>query len=104
VQVREASFDDPALTAEMGSVLDAAASDQRLDAPGPEQSAVLVVVVTTVGEHEVGLLSRPSEFAGDRPRVEVLKQRDQLRDVVAIAAGQRDGQRDPGGINEKMVL
>lgn len=104
VQVREAAFDDPALAAEVRSVLDAAAGDQWLDAPGPEQSSVLVVVVAAVGEDEVGLLAWPSELAGDRPRVEVLKQRDQLRDVVAVAAGQRDRERDPGGVDEKMVL
>ncbi len=104
VQVREAAFDDPALGAKAGAVLDAAAGDDGLDAAGPEQPAVLVVVIAAVGEDEVGLLAWAPQLAGDRPLVEVLEQWDQLRDVVAVAAGQRDRERDPGGVDEKMVF
>jgi hypothetical protein len=32
--------------------------------------------------------------------VQVVQQREQLGDVVAVAAGQRDGQRDAGGIDQ----
>ncbi len=38
----------------------------------------------------VGLLAWPSDLAGDRPAVEVFAQRDQLRDVVALPAGEGD--------------
>jgi hypothetical protein len=62
------------------------------------------VVIATIGEHEVGLLTRPTDLPGDRVRVQQIQQRQQRRDVVAVAAGQRDGQRDPGRIDEKMVL
>jgi hypothetical protein len=73
VQVREAAFDDPALGAEAGAVLDAAPGDDRLDPSDPEQPAVLVVVIATVGEDEVGLLAGPADLAGDRPGVELLE-------------------------------
>jgi uncharacterized radical SAM superfamily protein len=73
-----------------------------LDVAGAQQAAVLVVVIAAVGQQHVGLLARPPP--GDRPRVQVFKQRDQLRDVVAVAAAQPNGQRDPGRIDQKMVF
>jgi hypothetical protein len=36
--------------------------------------------------------------------VEVVQQRDELGDVVAVAAGQRDRQRDAGRVDQQMVL
>jgi hypothetical protein len=104
VQVREAAFDDPALAAEVRAVLDASLCDDGFDPARPEQPAVLVVVIAAIGQDAVGLASRAARLAGDRPGVEILEQRDQLRDVVAIAAGQRDRERDPAGIDEQVVL
>lgn len=104
VQVREAAFDDPALAAEVGTVLDAALCDDGLDPARPEQPAVLVVVIAAIGEQSVGLAAWTAWLAGDRPGVEILEQRDQLRDVVAVAAGQRDRERDPAGIDKQVVL
>lgn len=104
VQVCEATLDDPALSAEAGAVLGAAAGDDRFDAAVPEQPAVLVVIVAAVGEHEVGLLARAADLAGDRPGVQRVEQRQELGDVVAMAAGQRDRERDPGRVDEEMVL
>lgn len=102
--MREAALDDPALAAQSGAVLSAAAGDHRFDRALPEQAAVLVVVIAAVGEHRVGLLAWPADLAGDRSGVQIVKQRQQLSDVVAVAAGQRDGQRDPGRVDEQMVL
>jgi hypothetical protein len=104
VQVREAALDYPALAPEAGAVLGFAPSDDGFDPALPEQPAVLVVVIAAVGDDEVGLLARPADLAGDRPGVQVLQQRDQLRDVVAVAAGQRDRQRDAGRVDQEMVL
>lgn len=104
VQVREAAFDDPAFAAEVGAVLDAALGDDGFDPARPEQSAVLVVVIAAIGEEAVGLAPRATWLAGDRPGVQALEQRDQLRDVVAIAAGQRDRERNARGVDEKVVL
>jgi hypothetical protein len=36
--------------------------------------------------------------------VQRVEEGDELGDVVAVAAGQRDGQRDPGRVDEEMVL
>jgi len=45
VQPGEGALDDPAHLAQSGTVGDAAPRDQRLDAPLPQQAAVLVKVV-----------------------------------------------------------
>ncbi len=100
----EAAFDDPALAPKAGSVFDAAAGDHRLDAARPEQASVLVVVIAAIGQHEVGLLSWPPWLALDRPGVQLVQQRDELGDVVAVAARERDGERDAGGVDEEVVL
>lgn len=102
--MREASLDDPALLAEPGAVLGAAASDQGLDPAGPQQPAVLVVVIAAIGDHDIGFLPRPASLAGDRPLVQVVQQRHQLGDVIALSAGQRDGERDARRVDEQMML
>ena len=104
VQVREAALDDPALTAEARAVLGPAPCDHGFDAAGPQQPAVLVVVVAAVGDDDVGLPARPAGLAGDRPGVQVVQQRDQLGDVVAVAARDREGERDPRLVDEEVVL
>ena len=78
---------------EPGAVLGLAAGDHGLDARARAgQPAVLVVVVAAVGDHACWA----GEAAG-RPATAgtASKQRDQLGDVVAIAAGERPGERDP---------
>jgi hypothetical protein len=50
VEPGEGAFDDPAMLAEPGAVFCLAAGDHGFDAALPEQAAVLVVVVATVGE------------------------------------------------------
>jgi hypothetical protein len=102
VEPREGALDDPADTAEAGAVVGLAASDLGLDPAGAELVPVLVVVVTAVGGHPVGSPARPADLAahGWHP----LDQRDELSDVVAVAAGDRPGERDPGRVYEKVML
>jgi hypothetical protein len=102
--VREAAFDDPALSSEPGAVLGAAPSDQRLDPASPQQPTVLVVVIATIGDHDIGFLPRPPSLTGDGSAVQVVQQRQQLGDVVALAAGQRNGERDARRVDEQVVL
>lgn len=104
VQVSKAALDHPALAPEARTVRAAAAGDDGRDPECSEQAAVLVVVMAAVGEQAIGLLARPSELAGDRPTVQILEQRDQLGDVVAIAAGEADRKRNAAGVDEQMVL
>ena len=82
----------------------AASGDQRFDPALPEQPPVFVVVIASVGPHEVGFLAWATVLAGDRPGVQGLQQRDQLGDVVAMPTGQSDRERDPGGVDQQMVF
>jgi hypothetical protein len=52
---------------------------------------VLVAVVAAVGDHLVGSLAWPSTPAAHR--LDPVKEWQQLRDVVAVAGGQRERQR-----------
>ena len=102
VQVCEGAFDNPADSAEPGAMCAVAARDQRSDPALAEQPAVFVVVVATVGDQLLGSSSWAADDAGDGR--DALEQRDQLRDVVAVAAGQRVGERDPARVDEEVVL
>jgi len=61
----EGAFDDPAVAAEAGSVLGAAASVHRFYAPLPDVAAVLVVVVAAVGEQRPRSSSRSADPSAD---------------------------------------
>jgi hypothetical protein len=102
VEPGEGAFDDPAGAAEPGAVLGLAAGDLGLDAALPELAPVLVVVVAAVGGEPVGSFARPADTAGDgRDGVD---ERDQLGDVVAVAAAERPGERDTGRVDQELVL
>lgn len=102
MQPGEGAFDDPADASEPGTVLGLASRDQGSDAALADEPAVLVVVVAAVGDELVGTAAGSADDAAHgRHRV---KERDQLGDVVAVAAGYRVGERDPRRVDEEMVL
>jgi hypothetical protein len=102
VQPGEGALDDPAVAAETGAVLALAAGDDWFDPALPELSAVAGVVVAAVCDQLVGSAAWPT----DRPahRWHSVDERDQLSDVVAVAAGEREGERDPGLVDEEVVF
>ena len=102
VQPGEGAFDDPAFTSEAGAVLGLTSSDHGFDSSLPDEPAVLVVVVAAVSDDTVRSPPRPSDTATDRRHP--IEQREQLGDVVAVAAGQRPGQRDAAAVYEEMLL
>src|SRR5437867_2262629 len=102
VQPGKGAFDDPAGAAEAGAVLGLAPSDLRLDPTAPQLAAVLVVVVAAVGRDAFGSLTRPADPAAHSR--DGIDERDQLGDVVAVATRDRPGERDPGRVNEQVVL
>jgi len=104
VQVCETALDDPALPAEPRAVPSPAAADDRCDAAGPQQAAVSVVVVSAISQQAIGLLAGPAPFARHGPGMQVVEQRDQLGDVVAVAGGERDGKRDARRVDQQMML
>ena len=60
------------------------------------------MVVAAVGGDTVGPPARSADLAAHRR--DVFDERDELGDVVAVAAGERPGERDPGGVYEKVLL
>jgi hypothetical protein len=102
VEPGEGAFDDPAVASEAGAVLGLAARDYRFDPSLPDEAAVLVVVVAAVGDHAVGATSGPADAATDGWHA--VEQPEQLRDVVAVTAGERPGQRDAAAVYEEMLL
>jgi hypothetical protein len=102
VEPGEGAFDDPAMAAEAGAVVGLAAGDDRLDASLPDEAAVLVVVVAAVGDQRPRAASRACPTAP--PRWDAVEQFEQLADVVAVAAGERPGERDAAAVYEEMVL
>ena len=102
VQPGEGSHDDPAVAAEAGAVLGLAACDLWLDAAPAELAAMRRVVVGAVGGEPAGPSPGPADLAAHRRHP--VEERDQLGAVVAVAARERPGERDPRGVDEEMMF
>jgi hypothetical protein len=102
VKPAERALDDPALAPQAGAVFGLLARDSGLDAAFADEPTVVGVVVAAVAHERPGAPARPAHAtAHGRDRVE---QGRQLGDVVAVTAGQADGQWDPAGIGQEVVL
>ena len=98
----EGALDDPAVAAQAGAVLGLAAGDDRCDPSLSQLPAVALGVVAAVAEELVGSAARSTdEAAHGRHSVE---QWDQLGDVVAVAAGEREGERDAALVDDQVVF
>ena len=93
---------DPAVLAQPGAVFGAAPGDDRRDTHRPNLLAIVVVVVGTVGCDPLWPSTRPTDAATYRR--DAIDERDQLGDVVAVAARERPGERDPRRIDKEVVL
>lgn len=102
VEPGEGALDDPAHLAQPGAVSDTASGDQRFDTAFPQQAAVLVEVVAPVGIQAPRLTAGPPAQAPDRRHG--VKQRQELGDVMPVAAGERDGERRSVTIDDQVVL
>ena len=60
------------------------------------------MVVAAVGAHPVGPSARAADAAAYRRHR--IDERDQLGDIVAVAARDRPGERDSGRIDQEVVL
>jgi len=102
VEPGEGALDDPADSAEPGAVLALSPSDLRFDPAGAQFASVLVVVVAAIGGDSVGPSAGPPDLAAYGRHA--LEERDELGDVVAVAASDRPGERDPRGVYEQVML
>ncbi len=83
-------------------MLGLAAADLGFDPTGAELAPVLVVVVAAVGRNPLRSSARSTDLAAHR--WDAVDERYQLGDVVAVAAGDGPGERDPGRVYEKVML
>ena len=90
------------VAAEPGAVSGAAPGDFGCDAAAAELAAVALVVVAAVSADPVGAATGPADFAAHRRHT--IDKRDQLGHVMAVAAGDRPGQRDSRRVYEKVML
>jgi hypothetical protein len=102
VQQRDGLLHHPAVHAQARAVPGAAPGDHRGNALVPDMTAVFVMVIGPVRVDPIGPLPRATAPAADRR--DCLDQRHQLGDVVAVAAGQRDRQRDAVRFGDQVVL
>lgn len=100
----KAALHNPALAPKAGAVCCSTAGDDGRYPERAQQPPMLVVVIASIGQQPVGLLARAATPALHRPAVQILEQRDQLGDVVAVSPGQRDRKRDAAGVDEQVVL
>lgn len=102
VEPRESALYHPTGPAQAGAVRRAASGDLWNDATGPQESAVLAEVIASVGVQTLRLVTGTAATAPvTRDRVQ---ERDELGDVVPIAAGQRDGEWGTVAVDDHMVL
>ena len=102
VEPGKGALDYPTHGAQPGAVCGLASGDHGRDASLTNETAVPVVVVASVGDHSVRSSARPADGAFDRRNP--VEERDQLGDIVAVAAGDREGERDPGRVDQEVVL
>lgn len=98
------ALDDPALTAQAGSVLGAASGDDGGDPARPESTAVGVVVIATVGQDPVGLAAWTADPSADRRSAQRVDQGQQLGDVVAVPGAHPDYQRHTRPVGQRVGL
>ena len=102
VQQRDRLFHYPAMNTQTGAVFDTASGKVGGDAFTTYLVAVDVVVVGPVGVQAVWSPAWTAAFAAYRR--DGLDQREELSDVVSVAAGQGDGQRDARAFGDDMVF
>ena len=102
VQPGEGALDDPTVVAKPGAVLGLAARDQRSDPSPSKLSAIAVGVVAAVIDELAGSAARSADDPayGRYP----IDKRDQLGDVVVVAAGERAGERDSALVDDQVVF
>jgi hypothetical protein len=102
VQPGEGALDDPAVAPEAGAVLGLAAGDLGGDPAFAERATLRPVVVGPIGGDPIWSTPRPADATTYRRHA--VNERHELGYVVAVAARERPGERDPGRVDEEVVL
>lgn len=96
------AFDDPAIFAKATAMFGTALGDHRLDTAIAQRLPMSLGIVTTIGiDHTRSVQWVAAQSANRRNRVD---QRQQLRDVIDVRAGQDRGERRAVGVGDDVVL
>ena len=95
-------FDDPTEFAEAAAVLGAAPGDDRSDAAFAKSAAMRVGIIAAVGIEDLGLAKRSAASAANR--WDSVDQQQQLRDIVAVRAGQDHADRNAVRVYEDVAF
>jgi hypothetical protein len=102
VQPGDRALDDPTLGAQPGAVLALRPGDLRLDAAATQLAPALARVVGAVAVERARSATWTAATAAQwRDRVD---EREHLRDVVAVAAGERHRERAASPAGDQVVL
>jgi hypothetical protein len=102
MQPGEGALDHPAVVPDAGAVFGLAACDLGGDPALAELAPLWLVVVGAVGRDPLGTSTRPADAATHRR--DAIDERDQLGDVVSVAARECPRERDARRVDEEMVL
>ena len=102
VEPAEGTLDNPAIAPQARAVAVVSVREHRSDPKLAERLPVCVGAVAAVAEQRLGTSPRPAGDASNGRHA--LEQRQQLRDVVAVAAGQRPGKRCSVRVGQEVVL
>ena len=102
VQPGEGALDNPAEAAQAGAVLGCAAGDYWFDPALAELAPVASEVVAAIGDELIGAAARPAD--GPAHGRYPVDERDHLGDIVAVAAGEGEGERDAALVDDQVVL
>lgn len=101
-QPRNGAFNDPAVLAQATAVGRAAPGQQRENPTPTQLPPVRLRIIGPVSLDPIRSPAGSSYFARDRR--DRINQREQLRNVVAMGPRDLDGQGNPAGVGDQMVL
>lgn len=96
------TFDHPAILTEPATVFGPALRDHGLDATLTQRTSVSFGIVATIGVDDAGLLKWSTTNTANRRNC--INERQQLRDVVDVRAGQDRDDGNAVGVYENVVL
>ena len=85
------AFDNPAINSQPASMFGISLRQHRFDSPLPQLVAMRLRVVRPIALHSLRSPTRSTRLAAHRRNG--FDERQQLRDVVGVGAGERRGQR-----------
>ena len=102
MQPGDGALDNPSRCAQASAVRQSPPRQAALDTPLRQCLPVRLRIIRTIAQHSLGTGARSTAFAANGRNS--IHQRQQLRHIVRIGAGQKRSQRHAVGVSNQMVL